>query len=144
MKSYEAKATITREAMDAVNALSAPAEEIARKLGLQLRDGSKRTAAQLLRHRELSLEKLQVIWPQLKKYPPAVARVVEAECFYVRQLKQQQSDILLLRKSEHLRFPRDFNFHDIPRMSTFPSVKLFLPHCSRSTSSASCSSSYHR
>lgn len=124
MRAYEKKAALTKEAMDIVQSLSVTAEEISRKLGIQLRDGSKRTAAELLRHRELSMDKLAVIWPQLTKFPPPVARVVEAECFYVRQLKQQHSDILLLRKSEHLRFPRDFDFHQVPQLSIEEREKL--------------------
>lgn len=118
MAAYTAKAALTREATDAVNSLTATAEEITRTLGLHLRDGGRKTAAELLRRRELSIAQLSALWPTLAKFPKSVTRVVEAECFYARQLRQQHSDILLLRKSEHLRFPDSFDYHNVPRSSS--------------------------
>ena len=107
---YRAKAAALTAARDLAESLSATPNALARA-GLQItRDGQRRSAFELLRYPEVTLERLAAIWPALSALPAAAAEQLEIEGRYAGYLERQAADVRAYRKEEALALPTDLDY----------------------------------
>jgi tRNA uridine 5-carboxymethylaminomethyl modification enzyme len=97
----------------------------ARKRGLGInQDGVRRSAFELLSHSDLSLERLAVVWPQLKSIPVSIADRLETDARYSVYLDRQSADVALLRREEARAIPVDLDYAAISGLSNELKQKL--------------------
>ncbi|MCY0149052.1 tRNA uridine-5-carboxymethylaminomethyl(34) synthesis enzyme MnmG [Hoeflea sp. G2-23] len=97
----------------------------AAKHGLVLnKDGMRRSAFQLLAFPEVSLEQILRVWPELSAYDPGILRAASVDAAYAVYLVRQQQDIDERRKEEGRLIPANFDFEDLPGLTTELKQKL--------------------
>ncbi|MDF1722105.1 MAG: tRNA uridine-5-carboxymethylaminomethyl(34) synthesis enzyme MnmG [Minwuia sp.] len=90
----------------------------ARKHGMKVNlDGTRRTAADLLRYPAIAMSDLARVWPDLADLGPDVAEQLEIDAVYAGYLDRQQADIVAFRKDEQLRLPDDLDYGRISGLS---------------------------
>lgn len=93
--------------------------------GLSIKkDGQRRSAFELLSYKDVSVDKLAEIWPELGALPEAVKHQVAIEARYAVYLARQEADIAALRKDEEMAIPSDFDYQQISGLSTELQTKL--------------------
>ena len=91
----------------------------ARAHGLRINlDGRRRTARELLRHREIGMGTLVAIWPELGALPPAVRAQLEIDGAYAGYLERQDAEIRSFRRDEALKLPGGLVFEDVAGLSS--------------------------
>ena len=104
--------------------LSATPTELARA-GLPInQDGVRRSAADLLRYPDISMDRLVAFWPELGQIPPDIAEQVEIDGRYAGYLDRQEADIRAFRRDEDLLLPADLDFAQIGGLSAEVRQKL--------------------
>ena len=81
-------------------------------------DGIWRSAHDLLRYPDITLETLTKIWPELDELTPAIAEQITIDAAYAGYLDRQDADIAAFRKDENLALPADLNYAAIAALST--------------------------
>ena len=123
-RAFEAKRGALEGARARLDTLSVTPDEAARQ-GLAVnRDGTRRTAFQLLAYPEIDMTALTRIWPELGALDPAIAEQVAIDARYAVYLNRQQSDIAALRRDEALALPADLDYATIPGLSNEIRQKL--------------------
>jgi tRNA uridine 5-carboxymethylaminomethyl modification enzyme len=87
-------------------------------------DGVARSAADLLRYKDIDLARLAEIWPELADVPPAIAEQLEIDARYAGYLERQEADIRAFRRDEALRLPDDLDYDSIGSLSAEIRLKL--------------------
>ena len=101
-----------------LEALSLTPDEAARH-GLELnRDGRHRSAFELLAHPGITMARLAAIWPELGGLAPDIATQLETDGRYAEYVRRQDADVAALRRDEAVRIPADFDYGDLPALST--------------------------
>ena len=96
-----------------------------RKAGLPVnQDGIRRSAADLLRYPDIGLVELARLWPELGRFPAAVAEQIEIDGKYSGYLDRQEADIRAFRKDEALELPASLDVDAIGSLSTEIREKL--------------------
>jgi len=80
-------------------------------------DGKKRSAMELLAHKDISFKKLEKIWPELSTIELDVKEQIEIESIYSSYLERQRADIDDFKKEEGLTIPKTTNFKDVGSLS---------------------------
>lgn len=88
-------------------------------------DGVKRSAYDLMRYPDISLNSLKKFWPELDKIPSAVAEQIEIDARYAGYIQRQQADINAFRRDEALLIPKDLDFKAVGSLSNEMQAKLF-------------------
>ncbi len=116
-KAFAAKSAALRTARGLVQNLRASPTEL-RRHGLQVsRDGVRRTAAELLAHPGIDVQRLRPIWPELNGFAPEIAAQLEIEARYAAYLVRQSADIRAFRRDEALGLPADLDYGRIGGLS---------------------------
>ena len=87
-------------------------------------DGVRRTAFEMLRYPDVTLERLTGLWPQVRDLPPDVVEHLETEGRYAGYMARQQTDIDAYRKEESLKLPDDLDYTTIRGLSAEVQSKL--------------------
>jgi tRNA uridine 5-carboxymethylaminomethyl modification enzyme len=87
-------------------------------------DGVRRSAAELLAHPGVNMDRLARIWPQLAALSRDIADQLETEARYVGYLARQEADIRAFRRDESLRLPEDLDYRAIGGLSNEVCTKL--------------------
>ncbi len=87
-------------------------------------DGIRRSVIDLLAFKDINLEKLSVVWPEIKDLDKDVADQVERDALYAKFIDRQKSEVEAMRRDEGLRIPEDFNYLNIPGLSNELQNKL--------------------
>ncbi|MDN5248126.1 MAG: tRNA uridine-5-carboxymethylaminomethyl(34) synthesis enzyme MnmG [Wolbachia endosymbiont of Tyrophagus putrescentiae] len=87
-------------------------------------DGIKRTALDLLSYPNISLDKLEKIWPELNVVKGESREIVETEAKYRPYLVRQEADIKFLQEEANTRIPIDFDYSQIKGLSSEVIEKL--------------------
>ena len=82
------------------------------------RDGSARSASDLLALEGIGIKDLLKIWPKLAEIPTSIHLQLEADCLYSGYLGRQQSDIDALRRDESVAIPNHVIFDLIGGLSS--------------------------
>ena len=94
-----------------------PSEARARGLKINL-DGRRRSAAELLRYREIGMPALVGIWPELGALPPAVREQLAIDGAYAVYLERQDDEIRAFRRDEALMLPAALDYGRVAGLST--------------------------
>ncbi|MDW6024482.1 tRNA uridine-5-carboxymethylaminomethyl(34) synthesis enzyme MnmG [Mesorhizobium sp. BAC0120] len=90
----------------------------AARFGLEMnRDGVRRSAFDLLAYRDVDLERLKTIWPELGGIDERSAEALETEAKYAVYLDRQAADAAVVRREEARSIPADLDFTDLPGLS---------------------------
>ncbi|MBS7093842.1 MAG: tRNA uridine-5-carboxymethylaminomethyl(34) synthesis enzyme MnmG [Azospirillum sp.] len=74
------------------------------------RDGTKRSAFNVMSYDGVSRETITQIWPELQIMPDDVYEAIEIEAKYAGYLKRQQADIDVFQKDEKLKIKEDIDY----------------------------------
>jgi len=87
-------------------------------------DGKRRSALALLAYPDMTLTRLNDVWPGLQDIPDELAKQLEIDALYVRYLDRQDADIKAFRRDEALKIPATLNFKQVPGLSNEVQLKL--------------------
>ncbi|RAN37711.1 tRNA uridine-5-carboxymethylaminomethyl(34) synthesis enzyme MnmG [Hyphomonas sp. GM-8P] len=87
-------------------------------------DGRIRTAWEYLGYKDISLETLSKVWPELSDIDPAIAAQLEIEALYSGYIERQAGDVEALRRDEALRIPDAIDYSAIGGLSNEVRQKL--------------------
>lgn len=123
-RAYARKAEALEAGAARLKALSlTPTEGAA--LGLAInQDGRRRSAFDLLSLPEVSMARLQAIWPELSGLAPKIAGQLEIDARYASYLVRQDEDVAALRRDEALMIPAGFDFAVVAGLSNEVRQKL--------------------
>ncbi len=97
----------------------------ARRTGLKINlDGKTRSAFDLLGYHEISLEKIQSIWPDIEIEDQSIAKTISAEATYGRYLERQKKEIEIFRKEESKVLSDEIDYNLIKGLSNEHKQKL--------------------
>ncbi len=97
----------------------------ARTAGLKINlDGKTRSAFDLLGYHEISLEKIQSIWPDIEIEDHSTAKTLSAEATYGRYLERQKKEIEIFRKEESKVLSDEIDYNLIKGLSNEHKQKL--------------------
>lgn len=121
---YTKKMAELARAQQAYASASATPNELAKK-GLTInQDGVRRSAIDLLSYPDITIARLQNLWPELRGFSPEVEEQIEIAARYRGYLEQQQRDIESYKREEHLTLPEDLDYKDISGLSIEVRQKL--------------------
>ncbi|KCZ84878.1 tRNA uridine 5-carboxymethylaminomethyl modification enzyme GidA [Hyphomonas adhaerens MHS-3] len=87
-------------------------------------DGRVRTAWEYLGYKDISLETLVKVWPELSGIEPDIAAQLEIEALYSGYIERQAGDVEALRRDEALRIPEAIDYSAIGGLSNEVRQKL--------------------
>lgn len=87
-------------------------------------DGRVRTAWEYLGYKDISLETLVKVWPELSGIEPDIAAQLEIEALYSGYIERQAGDVEALRRDEALRIPKAIDYSAIGGLSNEVRQKL--------------------
>jgi tRNA uridine 5-carboxymethylaminomethyl modification enzyme len=87
-------------------------------------DGQSRTLTQLLTHRDIGLDQLTRVWPQIALWPTFAREQIEIDAAYHGYLDRQDADVALFRREEDLRLPADLDYRALGGLSNEVREKL--------------------
>ncbi|WP_137157026.1 tRNA uridine-5-carboxymethylaminomethyl(34) synthesis enzyme MnmG [Rhizobium sp. FKL33] len=97
----------------------------AAKHGLRInQDGQRRSAYELLSYPDMTLDRLSLVWPDLKAVPKLSREAIEIEAAYAVYLERQASEAAETRREEERLIPDDLDFSDLPGLSAELKSKL--------------------
>ena len=99
--------------------------ELEDKYGIKTKkDGTRRTAFNVMSYPDVSRETLTTVWPELKDMGPEIYEEIEIEAKYAGYLKRQQADIEIFKKDENLKIREDIDYSKIGGLSREMVAKL--------------------
>ncbi len=121
---FSAKSAALTAGRDLIANLAA-SPTVAARAGIAVaQDGVPRSAAQLLAHKDMTIERLSVLWPELASLGPEIAEQISIESRYAAYLERQRGDIEALRRDEALRLPAELDYAGIGGLSNEVREKL--------------------
>lgn len=121
---FEKKHAALSAARETMQSLQALPIELARAGFKVNQDGIKRTAHDLMRYPDISMDSLQNFWPQLAEISPEIAEQVEIDARYAGYIQRQEADIKAFRRDEELSIPKDLDYKLVGSLSNEMCVKL--------------------
>ena len=122
--SFETKFRKLADARELVHSLSALPIELERQ-GFKInQDGVKRTAHDLMRYPDISVEGLTRIWPQLGEIEANIVEQIEIDARYSGYIQRQEADIRAFRRDEALALPQDIDYTQVGSLSNEMRLKL--------------------
>lgn len=89
-----------------------------KKRGLKInQDGVRRTAIDLLSFKDIDLDHLSEIWPEINTLDREIGEQIERDALYAQYLDRQKTDVAAMRRDENLNIPDDFSYAGIPGLS---------------------------
>ena len=122
--SFETKHRKLSEARELVHSLSALPIELERQ-GFKInQDGVKRTAHDLMRYPDISVDGLTRIWPILGNIESDIVEQIEIDARYSGYIQRQEADIRAFRRDEALSLPADMDYTLVGSLSNEMRLKL--------------------
>ncbi|OYZ98383.1 MAG: tRNA uridine-5-carboxymethylaminomethyl(34) synthesis enzyme MnmG, partial [Rhizobiales bacterium 17-65-6] len=88
------------------------------------RDGTRRTAFDLLAYPDVDMDVIIRIWPDFADISPAIREQVEIDATYSVYLDRQAADIATLRRDETLILPDTLDYAGLPGLSNELKLRL--------------------
>ncbi len=121
---FAGKLAQLEKARELISKLSLTPPE-AKKLGLKVnQNGKRRSVDELLAYRDITMETLKGVWPELAVLSGTIIEQLEADAVYAGYLERQQKDIEMYRRDENLKIPADFDYLDLAGLSNELTRKL--------------------
>jgi tRNA uridine 5-carboxymethylaminomethyl modification enzyme len=121
---YDAKAAVLNAVRTEAGRLSMTSAAAAAAGFRITADGQPRSLVQLLTHREIGLDDLCRVWPQIGAWPDFAREQIEIEAAYHGYLDRQDADVALFRREEDLRLPPDLDYRTLGGLSNEVREKL--------------------
>ena len=90
------------------------------------KDGVKRTGMEVLSLKDVTLDKLRIIWDNIPQYNKNIDEQVETDAHYSGYLKRQTHDIASFKKDESISIPVNINYDNFSGLSNEIKSKLKL------------------
>ncbi len=87
-------------------------------------DGRVRSAWEYLAYKDITLNHLRDVWPELAAIPDEIGAQIEIEALYAAYLDRQSEDVAALRRDESLTLPGDLDYDAIGGLSNEVRSKL--------------------
>ncbi len=88
------------------------------KYGINIaKDGTKRSANQILGQKSVNMKKIREIWPEIKYISREIDEQLEITSHYQGYLKKQNADIIAFKKDENLIIPKNINYDSFSGLS---------------------------
>ena len=88
------------------------------KYGIKIaKDGIYRSAKEILSQKDINMDKIREIWPEIPKATKEIDESLEIEAHYKGYLNKQNADILAFKKDENLKIPKNINYEDLSGLS---------------------------
>mgnify|MGYP003344773151 FL=1 len=114
---FEEKRSNIEKAEDALKMLKLSPSALS-KLGVAVnQDGIKRSAHELLGHRDIGKERVLEIWPEVGEIPQQYLELCRNNSMYESYVRRQEADIEAYRKDENLVFPKGMDFCSVGGLS---------------------------
>lgn len=121
---FEQKMHKLSAAREELTTRTATPNEVA-KSGVKInQDGVRRNGLELLSYKDLTLETLGDLWPEMSDFEPAIAQQIQNDAMYSNYIQRQASDVSAVRKDEQLQIPAKFAFAGISGLSKELQSKL--------------------
>lgn len=88
------------------------------------KDGTRRTAFNVMSYEDVSRETVGQIWSELQDMPDTIYNLIEIEAKYSGYLRRQMADIQIFKKDESLRLREDIDYSQIGGLSREMVYKL--------------------
>ncbi len=120
------KKILLADARDLVVSLSASPNELEKK-GLKVnKDGTMRTAFDLLGFPYISWSDLTGIWSELADINPSIVEQIEIDALYAGYMGRHDADVAAFRKDEALKLPENIDYKEVGSLSGEVRSKLEL------------------
>jgi len=114
---FEKKRSNIEKAEDTLKMLKLSPSALS-KLGVAVnQDGIKRSAHELLGHRDIGKEGVLEIWPEVGQIPQQYLELCRNNSMYESYVRRQEADIEAYRKDENLVFPKGMDFCSVGGLS---------------------------
>jgi len=114
---FEKKRSNIEKAEDTLKMLKLSPSALS-KLGITVnQDGIKRSAHELLGHRDIGKERVLEIWPEVGQIPQRYLELCRNNSMYESYVRRQEADIEAYRKDENLVFPKGMDFCSVGGLS---------------------------
>jgi tRNA uridine 5-carboxymethylaminomethyl modification enzyme len=87
-------------------------------------DGRKKSLLQILKFKEVTLEKIRSMFSDIPKYDQEIEDLVKIESHYSGYIEQQKRDVSIFEKDENLAIPLNINYETISGLSNEIKRKL--------------------
>jgi tRNA uridine 5-carboxymethylaminomethyl modification enzyme len=96
-----------------------------KKNGIKIsQDGRKKSLLQILKFKDVTLEKIRSIFSDIPKYADEIEDLIKTESHYSGYIEQQKRDISIFEKDENLTIPKNINYELISGLSNEIKRKL--------------------
>ena len=96
-----------------------------KKNGINIsQDGRKKSLLQILKFKDVTLEKIRSIFSDIPKYEDEIEDLIKTESHYSGYIEQQKRDISIFEKDENLIIPKNINYELISGLSNEIKRKL--------------------
>ncbi len=121
---FDSKMNALQNAQHQLSALNATPNDVA-KVGIKMnQDGTRRNGLELLSFKDITLETLGELWPELPKFEKGIGQQVQNDAMYVNYIERQKADVKALQRDENLKVPVGFVFENLPGLSNELQKKL--------------------
>jgi tRNA uridine 5-carboxymethylaminomethyl modification enzyme len=121
---YGEKETALLSARTLATGLKMTPTELAKRGMTITQDGVARTALDLLRFPDVTIDRLTAIWPELADLRADVVEQLVIDAGYAGYLERQEADIRAFRKDEALSLPLDLDYTKVGSLSAEVRQKL--------------------
>jgi tRNA uridine 5-carboxymethylaminomethyl modification enzyme len=98
---------------------------VLKKNGIKIsQDGRKKSLLQILKFKDVTLEKIRSIFPDIPKYDDEIEDLIKTESHYSGYIDQQKRDIRIFEKDENLIIPKNIDYDSISGLSNEIKRKL--------------------
>jgi tRNA uridine 5-carboxymethylaminomethyl modification enzyme len=98
---------------------------VLKKNGIKIsQDGRKKSLLQILKFKDVTLEKIRSIFSDIPKYDDEIEDLIKTESHYSGYIEQQKRDISIFEKDENLIIPKNINYDSISGLSNEVKRKL--------------------
>ena len=98
---------------------------VLKKSGIKIsQDGRKKSLLQILKFKDVTLEKIRSIFSDIPKYDDEIEDLIKTESHYSGYIEQQKRDISIFEKDENLMIPKNINYDAISGFSNEVKRKL--------------------
>ena len=81
------------------------------------KDGISRSAGQILSQKDVNMDKIREVWPEIAYISKEIDDQLEINAHYRGYLKKQNADILAFKRDENLKIPQNVNYDDLSGLS---------------------------
>jgi len=81
------------------------------------KDGVLRTSSEILTQKDVDMNKIRKIWPQIPHFEKEIDEQVEINAHYKGYLKKQKADILAFKRDENLIIPTNIDYDSLSGLS---------------------------